>query len=359
MQLTPEELKAKMESKEDIFLLDVRTPEEYGDWHIPGSVNIPMSALATGFEGIPSGKEVVAICAHGARSKIATQFLASKGYAVKTLAGGMASWNAVYDSALIPYTVSKDFKVFQVKRIGKGCLGYIMSSREELAVIDPSHHIQEFISIANRMGKRITKVIDTHQHADHVSGARALAQETGAELFLNELDVYRFSGFTNLKDCNRLHIADIPVEVIHTPGHTKGSTSFLIEGKLLITGDILFVDGIARPDLRDRANEYAVDLFSTYNDKILSLSGSTEILPAHASSPSLNFGAAIIDCLDSIRKRLPVLGLSRSEFVEAVKNVQPKPPNYEDILRINKGEKPYDNEEADALEEGANRCVSK
>ena len=126
-----------------------------------------------------------------------------------------------------------------------------------------------------------------------------------------------------------------------------------------MTGDILFVDGVARPDLRDKADEYANDLFSTYHDKILLLDGKTEILPAHASSNGLNFGAAITDELDSIKKRLTVLELTKNEFVNAVKNVPSKPPNYQDIIRINKGESGYDADEADALEEGANKCVVK
>lgn len=356
MHLTPEELRRKLELREDLFLLDVRTPEEFGEWHIPGAVNMPMDSLMSNLVSIPKDKDIIAICAHGVRSRTATQWLAASGCRVKTLFGGMAAWNAVYDTALIPFTANKYYKVFQLKRLGKGCLGYMIASGNEIAVIDPSHHIQEFIAIANKMKKKITKVMDTHQHADHVSGARMLAQQAGAELFLNELDAYNFSGFTKLKD-GEIYLADLPIEVIHTPGHTKGSTSFLIE-KLLITGDILFVDGVARPDLRDRADEYANDLFTTYRDKILNLDSTTEILPAHASQMGLDFGVAVLDELDAIKKRLSILELSKGEFVKAVKNVPPKPPNYQDIIQMNKAGE-FDPDEADALEEGANMCVSK
>lgn len=357
MQLTPEQLKQKLEAREELVLLDVRTPEEFTDWHIPSAVNVPMNELMTKLESIPKDKEVVAICAHGVRSHMATQWLRGSGYDAKTLFGGMAAWNTVYDTALIPQTSSKDYKVFQLKRLGKGCLGYMIVSKDETAVIDPTHHIQEFINIAEKTRKKITKVIDTHQHADHVSGARLLAQQAGAELLLNSLDAYKFGGFTPLKDGETIHLADLPIEVIHTPGHTKGSTSFLIE-KLLITGDILFVDGIARPDLRDKADEYANDLYSTYQNKILNLDESTQILPAHASSIGLDFGSAIMDELNKIKKRLGVLELSKGEFINAVKNVPPKPPNYGDIIQMNKGEYAYDPDEADVLEEGANMCVS-
>lgn len=357
MQISADELKRKLESGEDLFLLDVRTTEEFSDWHIPGAVNLPMDELLGKLSSLPKDKDIVTVCAHGMRSQMATQWLAGSGYRATHLFGGMAAWNTIYDTALIPYTAGRDFKVFQLKRLGKGCLGYVIVSKGEMAVVDPSHHINEFVKIAGSMKKRITAVIDTHQHADHISGARLLAQETKAELFLNELDAYKFGGFTQLKDGEKIYLTDLPIEIMHTPGHTKGSTSFLIE-KLLITGDILFVDGVARPDLRDKADEYANDLYSTYHDKILNLSGSTHILPAHASSIGLNFGAAVIDELDSIKKRLVVLELSKNEFVDAVKNVPLKPPNYQDIIQMNATGR-YDPDEADTLEEGANMCVSK
>jgi len=357
MQLTPNELKQKLEAKEDVFLLDVRTPDEFHDWHIPGAINVPMDSLLDNIDAIPKDKDVVAICAHGVRSRMASQWLMASGFRVKTLFGGMAAWNTVYDTALIPSTAERDYKIFQLKRIGKGCLGYMIISGGEIAVVDPSHHIQEFISIADKMKKKVTKVMDTHQHADHVSGARLLAQQTKAELLLNGRDAYNFGGFTQLKDKDTIYLNELPIEIIHTPGHTKGSTSFLID-KLLITGDTLFVDGVARPDLRDKADEYALDLFATYHDKILNLNGSTEILPAHASAVG-EFGKAVIDQLESIKKRLSVLELSKGEFIESVKNVPPKPPNYQDILQMNSGEASYDSDEADALEEGANMCVSK
>lgn len=151
MQVSPQELKHKLEAKEELLLLDVRTPEEFVDWHIHGAINLPMNELLRRLDTIPKDKDIVAICAHGVRSRTATQWLAGSGYSAKTLSGGMAAWNSVYDIALIPYTATRDFKLFQLKRLGKGCLEYMLVSGNEVAIIDPTHHIQEFVNIAGSM----------------------------------------------------------------------------------------------------------------------------------------------------------------------------------------------------------------
>ena len=226
MQLLPEELKKKLENKENVFILDVRSPQEFKDWKIDGAVNIPVNELQNRIDEIPKDKEIIALCAHGVRSRYAASQLQGMGYKAVNVFGGMASWNSVYDTALID---QKDFKLLQLRRVGKGCIGYIIISKNEAAVIDPSSHIDEFIKAAEKHQAKITKVIDSHQHADHVSGARSLATKTKAELFLNPLDAYQFAGFTKINDKDRIKLGEIELECLHTPGHTKGSTSFFID----------------------------------------------------------------------------------------------------------------------------------
>ena len=356
-QLYARELKEKL-GRHDTFLLDVRTPEEYSAWSIKGSVNIPASTLRESLKKIPKDKEVITICAHGIRSKAAAEMLTAMGYTAHSVLGGMAAWNSVYDT--VSLNAETGYRVLQVRRLGKGCIGYLIVSNGEAAVIDPTAHIGEFVKIATQLNCRISKVLDTHQHADHVSGARVLADEAGAQLFLNPLDSYRFAGFTPLKDKYLLRVGSVDIEAIHTPGHTKGSMSFLIHDKLLITGDTLFVDGIARPDLREKSGEFAADLFSTYHDKLLSLDGSTRILPGHFNAQDeLPLGTPLSALLGDVRKKIKIFDLSKSEFVKALRNVPPKPPHYEEILKINKGEAPFNEDAADELEEGPNRCVMK
>lgn len=358
-QITAQELKELL-PKNKMLLIDVRTPDEYGSWRINESINVPIDALEDSLEGIPKEKQIITICAHGIRSKAAAEFLRKKGFNAASIFGGMAAWNSVYDTAFVDID-TKDARVVQVRRLGKGCIGYFVISKGEAAVIDPTAHVQEYINMAAKLNCRITKVFDTHQHADHVSGARALANLTGAKVFLNPLDAYKFSGFQQIRDNDKILIGDAEIEALHTPGHTKGSTSFLINN-VLITGDTLFVDGIARPDLRDKSEEFAEDLFNTYHNKILSMNDSTNILPGHFSTENaIRFEVPIASELGAVRKSVRLFDYSKRQFVEAVRNVPPKPPNYETIVRINKGELPFpvSQEDTEELEEGPNRCVVK
>ncbi|MEK6853850.1 MAG: rhodanese-like domain-containing protein [Nanoarchaeota archaeon] len=324
-QVTAQELKALL-SKNEMLLIDVRTPGEYGSWRINEGINIPVDTLEDSIRSIPKDKQVITICAHGIRSKAAAEFMRSKGYSAKSVLGGMAAWNSVYDTASVDISTN-DARVVQVRRLGKGCIGYFVISKGEAAVIDPTAHLQEYINMAAKLNCRITKVFDTHQHADHVSGARTLANLAGAKVFLNPLDAYKFSGFQQIMDNDKILIGDAEIEALHTPGHTKGSTSFLINN-VLITGDTLFVDGVARPDLRDKSEEFAEDLFNTYHNKILSMNDSTNILPGHFDTGSrIEFGTPLTSQLGTVRKGLIVFDYSKSEFIRSFRNVPPKPPN--------------------------------
>ena len=355
--ITVNELKEALNTNE-LCLVDVRSPEEYQGWRIHESINIPLDALEERLDTIPKEKQIITICAHGIRSKSAAEMLQKKGFAAKSVLGGMAAWNSVYDPVTVNLA-SEDAQVVQVRRLGKGCIGYFIISNGEAAVIDPTAHFNEYLRIAATLNCRVTKVFDTHQHADHVSGARSLAHAVGAKLFLNPLDAYNFSGFQPLTDGMKIRVGDIEIEALHTPGHTKGSMSFLV-GNVLITGDTLFVDGVARPDLREKSEELAADLFNTYHDKILSMNNSTNILPGHFNTENpVQRNVPIASLLSAVRKKVRLFEYSKGEFIQALKNVPPKPPNYERIIRINKGDVPFDQKDIDNLEEGPNRCVVK
>jgi glyoxylase-like metal-dependent hydrolase (beta-lactamase superfamily II) len=346
MQISPEELKQKIS---DVFVLDVRTDEEFRDWHIDQAVHVPMQNVMMKAGELPKDKEIVTVCAHGNRSQMIAQFLTGAGFRVRSLQGGMAAWNNIYDEAKIA-------DGFQVRRVGKGCVSYVVVSNGIAAVIDPSWHTQEYLNLAKSHNLTIKHVLDTHQHADHISGARMLAKAVNAKLYLNSLDSYNKTDFINLKDGDKIEVSDIVIEAVHTPGHTKGSMTFLVNDQLL-TGDTLFVNGIARPDLKDRTDEYAADLFSTYQDKILNLKENLSVMPGHFTNIKLNFGEAISSTLKDVKK-LPQLQLSRGEFISYIKSHLPeKPPNYGTIKRINAGELEFYEDEAGDLEEGPNMCT--
>ena len=402
-EIEPEDLKKKIDNDENIFLLDVRTPQEYEAWRISYDkyVNpklIPVDRLFVSdpilLKEIPKDKEIVTVCAHGNRSLIAANILNQLGYNVKSVKGGMAGWNKVYDAAEIPVPKEAPFKIWQIRRISKGCMGYIISSKEDklAAIIDPSREIYEaFLKTANDNELQITKLLDTHQHADHVSGIVKLIKtitttETNVEqifAYFSSLEEYDASNsilkhLVYVKDGDRIDVGNkVTLRAIYTPGHTNGSMSFLIEYTLsdnnknnindknlkysyLFTGDTLFVDGVGRPDLRDQSVKFAELLYYTYHNKILQLDDDTVILPAHfnGTSIALKHTVPILQTLGTIKKKIKFLSMDRKEFIQYINDtVPPRPMNYRTIISINKQMLPYDEIEMPDLEAGPNSCM--
>lgn len=362
--ISPAELKHSLETRDGYssLLVDVREPDEFADWRIGGSINLPLESLGKSetLQSLPRDREIITICAHGIRSGEAAAFLVKKGYSVRHLAGGLSAWNKVHDTAPVSHNGQDGVTILQVRRIGKGCTSYILASGKEAVVVDPSTYTDEYLALAKTSRVKIRHVFDTHQHADHVSGARALAAASGAELHLNSLDPYQYQDFTPLRHNEQIQLGNgASIQAIHTPGHTKGSTSFLIQENILLTGDILFLEGIARPDLHDRAKEFAGDIYETYHKKILPLPPDTIILPAHFSGAiKVEFGKPFYSTLGEVREKIPLLNAAKDEFLGYVlRHIPPTPPNYESILMINRGESPYNADAFAELEEGPNRCA--
>ncbi|HET7391881.1 MAG TPA: rhodanese-like domain-containing protein, partial [Nitrososphaeraceae archaeon] len=248
--ISPQELKRSLdvgkEKKEaSIFLLDVREPEEFKQWSIEGSINIPLTELLSEqktLDKIPRGKTIITICPHGNRATIAKYFLERYGYNVRSLEGGLKAWNTAFEYTYKEFVLSKNLvKVVQIRRIGKGCISYIVESDGESAVIDPVFPIEDYLTIADKQLKsKIIKVFDTHQHADHVSAAQLLAERTNAVWYQSSYENYSNNNLNQevllrrnkVYDGDSYQLGSINIKAIHTAGHTWGSISFLIEDKL-------------------------------------------------------------------------------------------------------------------------------
>ncbi len=344
-----------LKQDKDVFLLDVREPEEFADYKIPGAVNIPLSQLFSpaAESSIPRDKKIVTICSHGNRSMVATFALAQKGIEASSLVGGMSLWNQVLNSTTLK---ENDLTIIQVEKVGKGCLSHIVGSNGEAVVIDPTHPASKYVEFAKSEGLVITKVIDTHQHADHVSAAKDLAQLAGAKLYFSKLEEYKIDS-ERIGDGDSIQFGAKQLKVIHTPGHTAGSMSYVVDDRFVFSGDTLFVEGIGRPDLRDQVQEYATSLYDTIHNKLLKFSDDSKIFPTHHSEGIKPTQNGIYYTTVKMAKNLPLLDLSQPDFVAKVVSITtPRPMNYSMIIKVNKGTIPISPMQIPDLEMGPNRC---
>ncbi|GGJ10524.1 hydroxyacylglutathione hydrolase [Alicyclobacillus cellulosilyticus] len=367
--ISPAELHAKMEQGESLFILDVRNPEEYEDWKIEGktlrSVNIPYFDFLDEDERLytqlPNATDIIVVCAKGGAAMMVAEQLDARGYRVFVLDGGMLAWSQFY----VPVTVVEDeaMKLIQFNRVAKGCLSYMVISKGKALVVDPGRHVEEYLRVAEREGAQLLHVMDTHLHADHISGGHELAQRTGATYYISSNEMQGTDRvYEPLEQHDEIHVGDVDVKVlaIPTPGHTPGSMSFLVNQRYLLSGDTLFVGGLGRPDLGGKAREWAQALYETVFRTLARLPDDVLVLPAHYSDiQEINASGYVGALLGDIRCSNEILRTAdRAVFTETVANsVGATPPNYEDIVQINRGAVAVDAERASELEIGPNRCA--
>jgi glyoxylase-like metal-dependent hydrolase (beta-lactamase superfamily II) len=228
-----------------------------------------------------------------------------------------------------------------------GCASYLLGCASHGAgvVVDPQYEIDQYIDVAERYGLRILAVIDTHVHADHLSGDRRLSKRTGASLYLHGSASVTFP-FTPLEDDTELTFGNVTIRALHTPGHTPESVSLLItdltrgsEPWMVLTGDTLFVGDVGRPDFG--GPEAAGSLYDSLQGKILNLPDHIEVYPAHISGsacgramsgkPSSTIG------FEKRFNRAVAVG-SRDEFVEHLYDgLPPKPAGFSEMIESNRG----------------------
>ncbi len=355
--VTTDEVVARLDDDPTLFLLDVREPDEVSEWAIPGVHNVPLAKLAERLEEIPRDRDVVVICGAGSRARRGAEILAEHGRTSRVMEGGMGAWASTYD------TVSEEIAgalVTQVRRRGKGCLSYVVIAGDGAAVIDPSLDVSIYEEVAQRSGARITHVLDTHLHADHISGARELARRSGAALWLNAADPFDFE-FEAIRDGARIELDDgvhLSVAAISVPGHTEGSTMYQLGDAAIFTGDTLFLESVGRPDLAEEAEAYAHHLHRSLHQRVLPLGDATRVFPAHyGAGVAVRSGQFVSAPLGTLRDSLPALALDEEAFVTwAIANVRDRPPNYRHVVAINSGREELD-DESRHYELGPNRCA--
>lgn len=361
-KITVQDLSKWLKAQKTVSILDVRTLSERDEWYIPGSVHLNaydelksgnMEALSC--LSIDKNVPVVTLCARGVLSFSVAEALSNHGFEAYSLEGGMKAWNYANDSIAIEFD---DFKIIQVRRVAKGCLSYLIGSKGKAMVIDASLDPEVYLSLANAEGWQIVYVADTHIHADYVSRTIDLASASGAAHLISSFAKVSYP-FRPLNDKEVIELGDFRIKVLHTPGHTWDSTSFLIEDKALLSGDTLFTNGIGRPDLKSDQEQSIEKSKALYDSLqlIKSLDDAVFVLPAHSSRPIVIGEAIITEKLGTLKSTLQALNLKREQFVDSTLSKLPTaPPNYLTIAEINKSGQLGKYNKAD-LEAGANRCA--
>lgn len=368
--MTSGEVTKKVYNREELFILDVRNQSDFQEWKIEGAnfsyLNIPYFELLDGVEDIlgeiPSDKNILVVCAKEGSSVMVAEMLSEAGLNVFYLEGGMKAWSEHLEPVKIA-DLTDGGQIYQFVRIGKGCLSYMVVSNGEAALIDATRMTDVYVDFAKRIGATITHVFDTHLHADHISGGRTIAQKSGAMYWLPPKDaaevVFEYSP---LEDGNDVTIGQttIDIQALYSPGHTIGSTSFIVDQKFLLSGDILFVDSIGRPDLAGKAEDWVSDLRETLYSRYKELSGELIVLPAHFMIiDELNDDGSVSEKLGTLFEKNHGLNIAdESEFRSLVtENLPPQPNAYQEIRETNMGKINPDIEKQREMEIGPNRCA--
>ena len=235
----------------------------------------------------------------------------------------------------------------QVLHEDLGCASYVVADGGEAAVIDPKWDVEDYLRLAEEHGFAITHVLETHNHADHVSGKGRLAQATGATIHVPATAGVEFP-HEPLADGDRVVVGDISITALATPGHRPEHTAYVVadesrgqEPWLVVTGDSLFVGDVARPDLAVDKEEGARGLYESLK-RLLALGDFAEVWPGHIGG-SLCGGAGMSEkpgTTIGFERRFNRLLASPDEktFVRSLtSSLAPQPPNFQRIVALNRG----------------------
>lgn len=360
----------KVIDNDDLFILDVRNADAFADWKIEGHkfeyLNIPYFELLDGVEEIlskiPTSKDILVVCAKEGSSMMVAEMLSDAGRSVAFLEGGMKTWSEYLEPIKVG-DLTGGGELYQFVRLGKGCLSYMVISEGEAAIIDAVRFTDVFTNFAKEKNVHIKHVFDTHLHADHISGGRHIAAATGAAYYLPPKDAEEVVfDYTPLVDGTTVQIgaSKIDVGALYSPGHTIGSTSFVVDSKYLLTGDILFIDSIGRPDLAGLAEDWVGDLRETLYKRYRELSDDLVVLPAHFMIiDELNEDGTVAKRLGELFAQNHGLNIEDDETFRSIvtKNLPPQPNAYQEIRQVNMGKITPALEEQTEMEIGPNRCA--
>ena len=237
----------------------------------------------------------------------------------------------------------------QITHDDLGCASYLVGDENAgvAAVVDPKLEVDEYLALARYMGVRIEHVLETHNHADHVSGHGRLAAATGATIHIHRAAEPDYA-HEPFDDGWELELGTVLVRALHTPGHRPEHTAFAIvdtargpEPWAVLTGDTLFVGDVARPDLAVDKEEGARGLFRSLHKTLLALPGACEVWPGHlggslCGGPGMDMKVSSTIAYERAHNEL--LTVPDEQFVQTMtSSLGPQPPNFEAIVVRNRG----------------------
>ena len=374
-QIPPQELAERLDQGEPLQVLDVRAAEKVAAGHVMlGSAlkframpNAKLLALSSLDDlGLDPKRPVAVICNRGNSSKQSTAFLRERGYEAFSVIGGMAAWQTVYVARRLAPTPSLAH-VVQLDRLGNGALSYVLVSDGDAVVVDPGRHLDRYDALLAELGATPAAVVDTHMHADYLSGARAAAERWQVPYFVHADDAIspydgtpgRFA-HQGLSEGDTIVFGRATLRAAHVPGHTLGSVALLADEGLVLTGDFLFVRSVGRPDLGGQADAWAKLLWRSLERARREWSGDLLVLPAHyASEDERRADRAVAARFDVIVATNAAARIQdEGEFLAWVDAHQTTPPeSYRTIKLANLGLVDVPDSDAAVLESGPNQCA--
>jgi glyoxylase-like metal-dependent hydrolase (beta-lactamase superfamily II) len=372
--ITAAELFREIEAGTVPEILDVRNKDEFAASKVEANRAVPTRNVPV-YELYEDPEEharrtapgAVVICGQGNGSELVAEEFDLLGVDSRSLEGGTEAWARL----LVPFEIDGlpgQVRAWQFQRPAKACLSYVIGvPGGKCVVIDPTRHPQPYLDLAAEHGMTISDVIDTHVHADHISGGPVLAEQLGAAYHLPPEDIGGITPFPNqpLTDGQEIELggdedAVVRAMTMHLPGHTPGTTAFLVAERLLIVGDTVFVRGLGRPDLTGQAEQLARDLFRSVHERLEPLHPSTIIAPAHwTTSEEVNPDGLVITTLDDVFKATLLNERAIERFVEEIVSSLPDAPDTYDTIRlVNAGQLAPPEDEMTLLDVGRNQCAA-
>jgi glyoxylase-like metal-dependent hydrolase (beta-lactamase superfamily II)/rhodanese-related sulfurtransferase len=369
------DLAHRLDGGERLQVLDIRAAERVAQGRIGFGASLDFRALparelyalsSLTALGLDAAAPVAVICGHGNSSQRATQFLREHGLEAYSVSGGMAAWETVYLPRALSPTPSLE-RVVQLDRVGKGALSYVLVSDGDAVVVDPGRHREPYDAVLRQLGATAVAVIDTHMHADYLSGARDAAARWQVPYFLHPDDARSpFDGtagrlaYQPVTEGDTIAFGRATLRVAHVPGHTLGSIALLADAGLALSGDFLFVQSLGRPDLGGQRDAWARLLWSSLERVRREWPGEVLVLPAHYAGERERRAdrsvAARWDVIAATNEAAAIRDEGAFRAWIAAHAATP-PDSYRTIKLANLGLVEVSDADAEILEFGPNQCA--